>query len=327
MVERLDRWSEHVDNVLASDRVVMLVYATPASGAVLLPVNNFALRDRAAGTISAVNSSVGAWRKLERIRREPRIALAYHTRAHSEGEDPRFVLVQGRAALGPPVPEYPSKLGERWERFEPWSRTPALWRRWQRAYALRVQIDVTVERMSVWPDLACAGVPEVTGAPLPVAAPTPQRPPAKGTAPRLDSRRAARRAARLPHVLLGWVGADGYPAAAPVEILGGDDEGIELHAPRGLVPQGARRAGLTAHWFSRDSIGQNQRKHTGWLQAPHPDEARFPHGGAGKRLLYAPHTQSNYRFPRLTDALSAVHRWRNPLGLAPRPSRRVPRRR
>jgi hypothetical protein len=276
-------WSEDIDAVVGGDRVVMLVYATPAAGAVLLPVNNFALRDRAAGTISAVNSSVGAWRKLERIRRAPRVALAYHSRAHSDREDPRFVLVQGRATLGPPVPDYPARLGADWERFEPWSQTPALWRWWQRVYALRVQIDVTVERVLVWPDLACVGEPKVTGAPLPLA-PGPQQPPGNGTAPRLNAARAARAAARLPHVLLGWVGADGYPMAAPVEVVGGDGDGIELRAAPGLLPPGGRRAGLTAHWFSRGSIGQHQRKHTGWLEA-------------GERLIYSPHTASNYRFP------------------------------
>src|SRR5262249_15888340 len=162
--------------------------------------------------------------------------------------------VQGRASLGPPIADYPAKLGERWERFEPWSETPALWKRWQRVYALRMQIDVAVERVLVWPDLACAGKPEVTGAPLPGAAPASQRPPSKGTGPRLNGAGAARAARRLPHALLGWVGADGYPVAAPVGVLGGGRDGIELRAPVGLVSPGARRAGLTAHWFSQGSI-------------------------------------------------------------------------
>jgi hypothetical protein len=34
-------------------------------------------------------------------------------------------------------------------------------------------------------------------------------------------------------------------------------------------------------------IGQNQRKHTGWLVG----------GKDGEAGLYAPHTKSNYRFP------------------------------
>ncbi len=293
-------WDEGVDAILGGDRVVMLVYATPASGAVLLPVNNFALRDRVGGTISALNTSIGAWRKLERIRDNPRVALAYHARDHSgREEDRRFVLVQGRASLGAPVPDYPATLGERWERFEPWSETPAPWKRWQRVYALRVQIDVAVERLFIWPDSACEGEPEVRGAPPPPD-PGPQSAPGKGIAPRLNARRAARAAAELPHVLLGWVGGDGYPAAAPVEVVGGDRDGIELLAPSGLVPLGDRRAGLTAHWFSQGSIGQNQRKYTGWLQVPHPDGVRAQQDRPRERLRYSPHTASNYRFPAST---------------------------
>ncbi len=283
----MEAWGEEIDAILGGDHVVMLVYATPASGTVLLPLNNFAGRDRETGTLSAINSSVGAWRKLERIRSNPRIALAYHTRAHSETQREEFVLVQGQASLSAPVPDYPAKIAERWDRFEPWSSTPALWKRWQRAYALRVPIDVEVERILTWPDLECRGAPTVSGAPLAEQAPASQRKPGKGTGPRLDAKRAAARAARLPHVLLGWIDADGYPIAAPVEVLGGGPGGIRLRAAEGLVPPGERRAGLTAHWFSAGVIGQNQRKHTGWLVAP-------PDGGD---LLYAPHTTSSYRFP------------------------------
>jgi hypothetical protein len=279
-------WPDLVDEILDGDHVVMLTYVTPAQGAVLLPVNNFALRDRAEGLLTAVNSSVGVWRKLDRIRRNPHVALAYHTREHGLSGCPEYVLVQGRATLSPPVPDYPSSILENWERFEPWSKQGRLWKRWQRVYALRVAIQVSVERVVVWPDLACRGAPEVHGTPLP-SQPRPQPPPKKGTGPRINHRRAARRAARLPHVLLGWVGADGFPLAVPVEVGGPEEDGMVLAAPRGLVPPGARRAGLTAHWFSRYVIGQNQRKHTGWLEAD-------PEGG---RLLYAPHTESSYRFP------------------------------
>jgi hypothetical protein len=280
-------WSEEVDEVIGGDHVVMLVYATPAAGTVLLPVNNFGGRDREAGAISALNTSVGAWRKLERIRRDPKVAIAYHTRVHGETARPEYVLVQGRAALSEPVPDYPTTLGERWDRFEPWAPTPALWKRWQRIYALRVQIDVDVERVVVWPDLDCCGEPTVHGTPLPSQAAASQRTPAKGGGPRLDAERAASKAAQLPHSLLGWVGADGYPVAVPVQVVTGGPAGISLRAAPGLVPPGERRAGFTAHWFAARAIGQHQRKHTGWLTASQ----------GGDQLLYAPHTQSIHRFP------------------------------
>ena len=282
-------WPAEVDEILDGDNVVMLAYVTPAHGVVLLPVTNFAVRDREAGTVT-VNSSVGAWRKLDRIRSNPRVALAFHTREHARHERPEYVLVQGQATLSPPIPDYPSTIIENWERVEPWSDLHPLWRRWLRVYALRVGIEVAVERVVVWPDLACGGSPQVHGTALPAEPPEPQARPARGTGPRLNHARAARRAARLPNTLLGWVGADGLPVVAPVKIAGTEENGILLDAPEALVPHGGRRAGLTAHWFSRNAVGQNQRKHTGWLEAQ----------PSARRVLYAPHTQANYRFPSST---------------------------
>lgn len=299
----MEPWPDEVDEILDGDHVVMLVYATPASGAVLLPLCNFAGRDRLAGTITAVNSSVGGWKKLERIERNPKVALAYHTRTHGLSDRPEYVVVQGRARLSEAIPDYPSTILDRWERFEPWSRISPLWHRWMRVYALRVEIEVAVERILVWPSTACEGPPSVHGAPLPQAAPMPQRPPLNGTGPRVDATRAASRAGGLPHVLLGWVGADGYPMAAPVEVDKGGPDGIALEVPEGVVPPGGRRAGLTAHWFDRGVLGQHQRKHTGWLEAP----------AGSTHPLYAPHTESGYRFPpskvlyRL--GLGAATRW------------------
>jgi hypothetical protein len=269
-----------VDEILGGDHVVALAYATPAKGAVLLPVTNFGVRDREAGTSTAVNSSVGVWKKLERIRRDPHVALAFHTREHASHNRPEYVLVQGRATLAEPVPDYPSTILEHWERIEPWSDLGRAWKWWMRVYALRVAIEIDVERVVVWPDLRCEGEPEVHGAPLP-GPPESQRPPKNGTGPRLNHERAARRAAKLPQTLLGWIGADGFPMVVPVGIGGTEPGGIRLDAPDGLLPPGARRAGFCAHWFSRSAVGQNQRKHTGWLDG----------------TLYAPHTKANYRFP------------------------------
>jgi len=90
----------------------------------------------------------------------------------------------------------------------------------------------------------------------------------------------------MPDVLLGWVGSDGFPAVAPVEIAGSEDRGIVLNAPHGLVPPGARRAGLTAHRFGNYNIGQHQHIHTGWLDAE------------PGRIVYAPHTRAGYWMPR-----------------------------
>src|SRR5918999_1647369 len=92
-------WSAAVDEILASDQAVAGGYVTPAGGVVLLPLTNPGLRDREAGRVTPFTSSVGMWKKLARIRREPRIAVAYHTRTHGFSERPDYLLVQGRASL------------------------------------------------------------------------------------------------------------------------------------------------------------------------------------------------------------------------------------
>src|SRR5688500_13704657 len=193
-------WPEQIDDILGGDQTIALAYVTPARGVAITPVTNFILRDRAAGTIGAVNSSVGVWKKLERIRQNPHVALAYHTRKHGISDRPEYVLVQGRATVTEPIPDYPYAIREEWERnggdldfgpFLRWLLGPWL---------CRVALDVAVERVVVWPDLACRGEPEVHGAPLPEEPPAPQKPPRKGTGPRVSVRRAARRARRLPDV-------------------------------------------------------------------------------------------------------------------------------
>jgi hypothetical protein len=162
-----------------------------------------------------------------------------------------------------------------------------LWERWTSVYHRRVGITVEVERVIVWPDRRCAGAPSMHGAPLPADPPAPQDPPAKGTGPRIAHRRAARRAARRPEVLLAWVGADGFPVVAPVRIAGAEHDGIVLEAAPGIdLPPGGRRAGLLAHAFARYTHGQHQHQHTGWLE------------NRVGRLLYAPHTKHGYWMPR-----------------------------
>jgi len=258
----------------------MLGYVTPAHGVVLTPVTNFALHDREAGTVS-ISTSVGAPKKLARIRANPNVALAFHTRAHADHGRPEYALVQGRAAVGPPVDDYPSTVLEQWERIEPWGSLGPLAKRWLRLYGRRVEVKVNVERVVVWPDLACAGASEAFGQTLPATPPSTQVAPAKGTGPRIAHRRAAWEARRLPNVLLGWVGADERPMIVPVSIGSTTREGIQLLAAPGLLPPGARRAGLTAHWFSRGVSGQRQIVHTGWLDG----------------TTYAPHTRASYLMP------------------------------
>jgi hypothetical protein len=279
-------WPDRVQEILDGDHAVALAYATPAAGVVLAPVSNFGLHDRAQGVVT-FNTSVGAQKKLARVRANPQVTLAFHTRAHATHHRPEYVLVQGRASLQPPVSDYPRSVLEHWERLEPWRALGPLWRRWLRIYALRVEVRIAIERIVIWPQLACRGTPEVHGAPLPAAAPVPQATPGKGTAPRINHARAARRAKRLPDALLGWIDSDGFPMVLPTAIGAVDTQGIQLQLPDGIAPPGGRRAGLTAHWFSQGVTGQRQMVFTGWMEG----------SANGSTVTYSPHTLSAYRMP------------------------------
>ncbi|HEX2084960.1 MAG TPA: hypothetical protein VHF89_04705 [Solirubrobacteraceae bacterium] len=292
----MSAWPDRIDEVLGGDQTIALGYRTPARGVVVTPVTNFSVRDRADGTIAAVNSSVGVWRKLERIRSDPQVALAYHTRTHGFSDRPEYVLVHGRATLLPPDPNLPRTLGETWERTGGLEGRGRLAEWWLRAFLRRVAISVAVERVVAWPDLACRGEPEVHGTPLPDGPPAPQSPPRNGTGPRIRLGRAVRRARRLPNVLLGWAGADGFPMIVPVGLGEVTGRGVVVDSPVPLPP-GGRRAGLTAHAFTRYGYGQVLRKHTGWLEDG----------------VYAPHTERGYRLPSsrllFTLASGAATRW------------------
>jgi hypothetical protein len=88
-------------------------------------------------------------------------------------------------------------------------------------------------------------------------------------------------------VLLGWVGADGFPVAIAAQIGATHERGIAIETPAGLVPPGGRRAGLLAHWFSRGVVGQRQQIYTGWMEVQ----------PGSSTVSYSPHTRAAYRMP------------------------------
>src|SRR3954465_2888124 len=75
------KWSDHVHQIMAGDLVTAFAYPTPAGGAGAIPVSPGGGLDRGAGTI-AVPSSLAFNAKLERLLRDPRVAMAYHPRDH-----------------------------------------------------------------------------------------------------------------------------------------------------------------------------------------------------------------------------------------------------
>jgi hypothetical protein len=279
-------WPDHVDEILGADLTAALAYVTPAGGAVVMAVAPIGLRDRDRGAVG-FTTSLGFSKKLERLERDPRVALAFHTRRHGSSSRPDFVLVQGRAEpVTEPTPEDRALVRRHAERFLGEGRSGPFWDRWlHEYYMVRIPVWVDVDRITVWPDLRCEGPPEPYGEPATGEAPEPQMAPAKGTGPRVDMERAAKRLAKTPHVLLGHLGADGYPEVGPVEIVASDATGLELTAAPGVIPEGTRRAGLLGHDYRPKLIGLTARQHTGWLEAGEDSG------------LYAPHSETGFVAP------------------------------
>jgi hypothetical protein len=279
------QWPDAVDEPIGGDLTAALAYVTPAGGAVVTAVAPIGLRDRDAGTVS-FTTSLGFGRKLERIERDPRVALAYHAREHGHSTSSRYVLVQGSATvIREPDREYLDFIGQQAAPFLGPPARGAFWDRWLSAYyADRVPVHVDVHRIVSWPDLRCAGEPEVHGAAL-SAEPEPQEPPRKGTGPRVDCARAGRALTKLPHKLVAFRGGDGHPVVVPVRVASADAGAVHLDAATDLLPDGGRRAGLLAHDYEPKLIGLAARQHTGWLQVE------------DGRALYAPHTSSAFRAP------------------------------
>lgn len=77
-------WPDDIDDVLRGDLTAGLAYITPAGGAVVTAVSPIGLRDRELGTVG-FTTSLGFGRKLDRMKREPKVTLAYHAREHGLG--------------------------------------------------------------------------------------------------------------------------------------------------------------------------------------------------------------------------------------------------
>jgi len=280
------QWDDTIDAILAGDLTAALGYRTPARGVVVQAVAPIGLRDRAAGTVG-FTTSLGFSKKLERIARDPRVAMAFHAREHGSAGSEDYVLVQGRAqVVGDPSPEQRTRVRTQAEKYLGPAREGWFWDRWLREYyAVRVPVFVEVDRMLVWPGLRCAGAPRVIGEALPDSTADPQRAPKGGTGPRLDATRAAQRVRGTEHRLLGFAGPDGRPMVVPVEVKGADAGGLEL-AGAVRLPAGGRRAGLLGHSYRPQLIGLEARQYTGWLEV-----------GDDGRVRYAPHTETGYKAP------------------------------
>ncbi|WP_018179669.1 pyridoxamine 5'-phosphate oxidase family protein [Jongsikchunia kroppenstedtii] len=287
-----------LESVLAGDLGVILAQVTPLKGVVLTPVNNFGW-DPATRT-ATFTSDLAAFKKLQRLQRNPKLSLVFHAREHGTGSGNQYVVVQGDAefswetdrdalaALFTGWWERSNGDGRRSATLTPEDLGGFFWDWWLAPFFWdRVIVRVRAQRIIAFPDLDCRGAPTVIGREWDAQPAESQKPPAKGTGPRVSGARAARMFNAQPHRLLGWVGTDGYPVVAPATVTGtGKDGRLALSVPEQLAPTGQRRAGLTGHWFAEGTIGQRQIVMTGWLSRESSGD-----------LLYAPHTRLSYRMP------------------------------
>ena len=241
------------------------------------------LRDREKAELT-FTTSLGFGKKLDRIRRDPRMALLYHAREHGFYDGPELVLVHGRARIvEEPDEEYLQTVVQpAAARFMGKPKQGFFWDRWlQEYYADRVPVHVDVERIITWPSLDGSGEPTIEGPALREAPPAPQDPPKGGTGPRVE----AKKLGEPRHKLLAWRGTDGYPMIVPVTLGQTTDAGIELTSNVELPP-GGRRAGMLAHDYHAQLIGLRARQCTGWLEL-----------GESGRAVYAPHTANGFTAP------------------------------
>ena len=186
-------------------------------------------------------------------------------------------LTPSRARLDAFAPRAARYLGE--------LKEGPIWDRLLREYYQeRVFVDVAIDRIASWPTLLATGPTTTAGADLP-GPPSPQAPPAKGTAPRVDVDKLARRLTGLPHRLLAFRGADGYPVIVPIELAGHDHRGLRL-VGSDVLPAGGRRAGVLAHAYRPQLVGLSTQVLTGWLEVGDDGQAR-----------YSPHTSKGFTAP------------------------------
>ncbi|HEY1282612.1 MAG TPA: hypothetical protein VGF22_23220 [Acidimicrobiales bacterium] len=272
-------WPDDVDAIIGGDLTVGLAYVTPAGGTVLSAVAPIGIHDREAGTVG-FTTSLGFGRKLDRIARDPKVALAYHTREHGFATQPGVVVVQGTATVVPSTEELRDELTAKAERFLGPLKRGRFWDRWLQAYYDdRVLVTVRADRILSWPDEVATGEPAIIGPPLPAA--PPQSPPKKGTASRVDVAKAARKLTPS-HRLLGWQGGDGYPVIVPLRATGGFTDYLWLRAGGEILPSGGRRVGVLAHEYRPQLVGLRSAHALGWLDATEGGEGRFyPHTMGG----------------------------------------------
>ena len=275
-------WSDQDDAIIGGDLTAGLAYCTPAGGPSWPRSPRSASRDRERGEV-IFTTSLGLGRKLERIRANPRVALAYHAREHGFATAPATCSCRGTASFdtSPDQRVLEEVVRPASVRFLGPPKTGFFWDRYlQEYYADRVLVTVAVERVAGWPDRAAkASRSSAARRRRPILRRRrlrPKRAPARGWTS--HARRSG--CAPCPTSSLAFPGADGFPLVYPVEVGQAGERGIALRAAEGLLPPGGRRAGLLGHRFNAKLIGLETRQYTGWLEVEGEErDLRAPHRG------------------------------------------------
>ena len=223
-------------------------------------------------------------------------AIAYHTRKHGFSDRPEYVLVQGRGSLTPVedrdwVDRHRDDMGplRRPASAEPLYGVVAARVPLARRYPARHR-----PRAWSWPDLACTASPRSTALRFRTRrrAAEAHRPRGRGRGSGTSGRHEGREG--LPHVLLGWVGGDGFPMVVP-----------------GRSPRSRRSRDAAAGARRPDARRRSARRAPGARLRASTRPARIsPSTRAGSSpssdgaAVYAPHTQAGYRMPRVEGASS-----------------------
>ena len=279
-------WPDEADEVIRGDMTAAVAYTTPAGGAVVVAVASCGIGQRDRGMVG-FTTSLGFGKKLERIIRDPHVALAYHARDHGFSASPRFVLAQGLASVDiTPSRERLEALVPQVQRYLGEIKRGPVWDRLLREYySERVFVDIAVERVVSWPDLGCSGGPRVAGAGWP-APPGPQQPPRNGTGPRVDVAQAAGRIGMLAHRVLAYRGGDGFPVVVPVQLAGTTPPGCGWSPRRGSCRLAGAGRGCWRMPTGRGSSGSAPGSSpAGWRSPPTapPCTRRIPAGVSSRR--------------------------------------------
>ena len=265
----LDELPAEVWAVLERSVTVDYTSLTRKGAPVMVPVTPYVGDAR---TTLDVSTGLTYPTKAERARRNPKVSLLYSDPLGSGLAQPPVVLVQGLATVRD------ADLQANTDRYVrlAMAKVPAAYRgqpkvllRSVRWYFARIWIHVTPLRIWWWDTKAMAAEPGQWTAPTETTAPPsdpapPGKQPAAWREPPSDWRGLAREVIpRLGQRSLAWVGADGFPASAPVLGLDQTETGFRLQLGRHLPATPTGPACVTLHTHAEVFTGQENHTFIG----------------------------------------------------------------